>query len=83
MPGIERRFYQRNDLDLDRALDHADVVLMHEWNEPELVARIGACRFAGANFLLLFHDTHHRAVTAPDELDRFDLDAYDGVQSRV
>jgi spore maturation protein CgeB len=78
VPGIEHRFYQMNDLDLDRALDHADVVLVHEWNEPELVARIGACRLR-ANFLLLFHDTHHRAVTAPDELDRFDLDAYDGV----
>ncbi|MBV9238162.1 MAG: glycosyltransferase [Xanthobacteraceae bacterium] len=79
VPGIEHRFYQLNDLDLDRALDHADVVLVHEWNEPDLVARVGGKRLAGANFLLLFHDTHHRAVTAPDEFDRFDLEAYDGV----
>jgi spore maturation protein CgeB len=28
---------------------------------------------------LLFHDTHHRAVSAPEELRRFDLSAYDGV----
>jgi spore maturation protein CgeB len=77
--GIEHHFYQSHDIDLHRALDQADVVLVHEWNEPDLVARIGAHRLAGANFLLLFHDTHHRAVTAPDELDRFDLDAYDGV----
>ncbi len=79
VPGIEHRFYQLTDLDLDRALDHADVVLVHEWNEPDLVARIGAHRLTGANFRLLFHDTHHRAVTAPGELDRFDLEAYDGV----
>jgi spore maturation protein CgeB len=28
---------------------------------------------------LLFHDTHHRAVTAPGELAEFDLDGFDGV----
>ncbi len=79
VPGIEHSFYQLDSFDLDRALDHADVVLVHEWNAPDLVARIGARRLTGANFVLLFHDTHHRAVTASNELDRFDLDAYDGV----
>jgi hypothetical protein len=33
----------------------------------------------GAAFTLLLHDTHHRAVSAPHELDAFDLDGYDGV----
>jgi spore maturation protein CgeB len=33
----------------------------------------------GARFQLLFHDTHHRAITAPEELGRFDLSGYDGV----
>ena len=66
-------------LDLDAALDDADVVLVHEWNEPDLVKRIGRHRIAGGRFALLFHDTHHRAVTAPDELARFDLCGYDGV----
>jgi spore maturation protein CgeB len=28
---------------------------------------------------LLFHDTHHRAVSAPEELAQFDLDGFDGV----
>src|SRR3954452_670243 len=31
-------------LDLDRALDGADLVLVHEWNAPELLARIAAHR---------------------------------------
>lgn len=66
-------------LDLDAALDQADLVLVHEWNEPELIAQIGRRRAGGAPFTLLFHDTHHRAVTAPDELQRFDLDGFDGV----
>lgn len=66
-------------LDLDRALDGADLVLVHEWNPPELIAQIGARRIEGASFTLLFHDTHHRAVTKPEEMARFDLDGYDGV----
>jgi spore maturation protein CgeB len=60
-------------------LDGADVVLVHEWTDPNLVARLGEQRIRGGRFLLLFHDTHHRAVTSPDQLDRFDLDGYDAV----
>jgi spore maturation protein CgeB len=68
----------RDDLDLDRALDGIDLVLVHEWNEPALVARIGAHR-ARNRYVLLFHDTHHRSVTAPHEIGRYDLTHYDGV----
>ncbi|MBW3607441.1 MAG: glycosyltransferase [Actinobacteria bacterium] len=66
-------------LDLDQALDGADLVLVHEWNDPALVARIGQRRAAGAGLRLLFHDTHHRAASAPEEMARFDLRHYDGV----
>jgi len=66
-------------LDLDRALDGADLVLVHEWNEPALVAALGERRAAGAGFRLLFWDTHHRAASAPEEMARFDLRHYDGV----
>jgi spore maturation protein CgeB len=52
---------------------------VHEWNSPNLIGEIGRRRIEGAPFTLLFHDTHHRAVTAPDELKRFDLDGFDGV----
>jgi spore maturation protein CgeB len=66
-------------LDLDRALRGADVVLVHEWNEPVLVSRMGEHKRSGAGYSLLFHDTHHRSVTAPEEMSRYDLSAYDGV----
>lgn len=65
--------------DLDRMLDGADLVLVHEWNEPWLVAAIGAKRRAGGRFTLLFHDTHHRVVSDPEAMRRYDLDGYDGV----
>jgi spore maturation protein CgeB len=76
--GVDVRSYDCT-LDLDEALDGADLVLVHEWNEPDLVKAIGRHRIANGRFVLLFHDTHHRAVTAPQELGRFDLAGYDGV----
>jgi spore maturation protein CgeB len=78
-PQLSSSRYDPAELDLDAALDGADVVIVHEWNEPELVARIGAARAAGGGFRLLFHDTHHRAATAPGDMARFDLRHYDGV----
>ena len=77
-PGLASRRYGP-DLDLDDALDGADVVLVHEWNEPELVARIGRHRARAHRYALLFHDTHHRSVTEPAEMARYDLRHYDGV----
>ncbi|HKT85776.1 MAG TPA: glycosyltransferase [Novosphingobium sp.] len=65
--------------DLEPLVDGADLVIVHEWNEPGLVAALGRLRKRGAGFTLLFHDTHHRAVSAPEEMARFDLSGYDGV----
>lgn len=79
VPRAAIHTYALATLDLDAALDHADVVLVHEWNDPALIARLGEKRLAGGTFTLLFHDTHHCAVSAPDRLDEFQLDGYDGV----
>ena len=65
--------------DLRAALDGADLVVVHEWNAPALVAAIGKARARGGRFTLLFHDTHHRAVSDPDAIRAFDLAGYDGV----
>ncbi len=66
-------------LDLDAALSGADVVLVHEWNSPALVARIGSHEQSTRHHLLLFHDTHHRSVTDPEAMQQYDLSGYDGV----
>jgi spore maturation protein CgeB len=73
------RVYRPGALDLDEALDGADLVLVHEWNDPALVAALGAERRRRPALRLLFHDTHHRAATRPGEMARFDLSRYDGV----
>ncbi|HVG07628.1 MAG TPA: glycosyltransferase [Thermoanaerobaculia bacterium] len=66
------------ELDLDEALDGVDLVLVHEWNDHGLVRRIGEHRQRNG-YRLLFHDTHHRAVTAPEQMAGYDLSGYDGV----
>ena len=68
-----------DDADVGALLDGADVVIVHEWNDPALVARIGDYHKRGGRFTLLFHDTHHRAVSAPHEMTAYDLSGYDGV----
>lgn len=78
-PDLESIPYDLETLDLDRALDGVDLVLVHEWNEHALVARIGAHRAQSGTYQLLFHDTHHRGVTDPDAMAAYDLSGYDGV----
>jgi spore maturation protein CgeB len=78
-PRLESITYDPATLDLDRALDAADLVLVHEWNAHALVASIGERRARGGTFRLLFHDTHHRAVTDRDAVAAYDLAHYDGV----
>lgn len=78
-PHLESRFYTLADLDLEAGLKGADLVLVHEWNEPELVQRVGRYRAEHPECKVLFHDTHHRSVTDPEAMGRYDLRHYDGV----
>jgi spore maturation protein CgeB len=71
--------YSGDDLDIDTALDGADLVLVHEWNDHGLVHRIGDHRARTDGYVLLFHDTHHRSVTDPGSMAAYDLRHYDGV----
>ena len=65
--------------DVEAVCDGADLVIVHEWNDPALVAAMGQARRRGGRFTLLFHDTHHRAVSEPEAINAFDLSGYDGV----
>ena len=78
-PFLDPVRYETASLDLDRALDGVDLVLVHEWSDRELVRRIGELRRKGGRFCLLFHDTHHRMVTDPASMNAYDLSAFDGV----
>jgi len=75
-PELSSETYQ-NDFDHEAAIAGADIVIVHEWTEPKLVARIGRARRRGGRFRLIFHDTHHRAVTSREEIAGLDLEGYD------
>jgi spore maturation protein CgeB len=78
-PALHARVVDLEQLPLDEALDGADLVLVHEWNPPSLVERIGLHKARGGRYTLLFHDTHHRSVTDVEAMARYDLEHYDGV----
>ncbi len=78
-PTLPVTIYDPARFDLEPALEGADLVLVHEWNDSDLVARIAAHRRAGGRYLLLFHDTHHRMASDPAAIGRLDLDGFDGV----
>jgi spore maturation protein CgeB len=66
------------DEEMDGAVRGADVVVVHEWNEPHVAAAARrAARRAGA--LVLFHDTHHRPWSQPEAIARLEPAEFDGV----
>jgi spore maturation protein CgeB len=77
-PELRSRTYSRPEEGAAQAWG-ADLVIVHEWNDPALVAAVGRLRSRGGSFTLLFHDTHHRAVSAPQEMRGYELGDYDGV----
>ena len=78
-PGVKPKKYNPENPELDRLTDGADLVIAHEWNETALINALGGMRRRGAPFVLLFHDTHHRAVTQPGCMAKYQLADYDGV----
>ncbi len=78
-PTLTSTFYDAATLDLDAALAGADLVIVHEWTERRLVERLARHRRSTGGYRLLFHDTHHRAISAPDTLPLAALCDFDGV----
>jgi spore maturation protein CgeB len=77
-PELESRRY-RPGAPQARAVEGADVVIVHEWTDLATVAELGRLRREGGRFLLLFHDTHHRAVSDSQGIADLMLADYDGV----
>ena len=55
-----------------------EVVVLHEWNPPELAQLLLHLR-EELGYRLLFHDTHHRASSSPEQMERFGLRRFDGI----
>jgi spore maturation protein CgeB len=77
-PGLKSLRYGA-DFDHEQMLADADVVIVHEWTDPGIVERVGRAREAEGRFTLLFHDTHHRAVSAEADIATMRLEPFDGI----
>jgi spore maturation protein CgeB len=77
-PKLKTIRYDPQRFNVARAVADADLVIAHEWNSPALIEQLGAAR-RNANFVLLFHDTHHRLVTDRAAMRRYDFTHFDGV----
>jgi spore maturation protein CgeB len=80
-PELEVHFYNNDGTlshFLSKELNGADVVIIHEWNDPAVANTILSFK-ERFGFRALFHDTHHRAYTNAGEILRFQLSKFEGV----
>jgi hypothetical protein len=56
----------------------ADIVIVHEWNSPALAQTLLQLRDE-MRFRLVFHYTHHRASSSPEQIRLFGIDRFDAV----
>src|SRR5690606_2581740 len=43
-PHLNANFYDPRDYEISKMINDADLVIVHEWNDPELVRNIGSYR---------------------------------------
>ncbi len=77
-PQTSPTFYSEDEFN-PQILKDADVVIVHEWTNNSVIKKIANYRFINDHFKLFFHDTHHRAVTKPEQMEKIDLQHFDGV----
>ena len=77
-PEVRLQLYQLNREQLRSRLLEEDIVVVHEWNPPELIEMLLALRDE-LGFHVLFHDTHHRASSSPDQIKLLQVPRFDGV----
>lgn len=77
-PSLNPQFYNpEKKLNYDHIFENADLVIVHEWNDLDLVKNIGRHK-EKYGFKLLFHDTHHRAVSDEKSMSKYDFSQFDG-----
>jgi spore maturation protein CgeB len=77
-PDINAVSYAMDRRALRARLAEQDIVIMHEWNSPELIELVLSLRDE-LGFRALFHDTHHRASSSPQQVRLLQVTRFDGV----
>jgi spore maturation protein CgeB len=81
-PELDIRFYKPGEAQFQQVLEDelkdTNLVLLHEWNDPQVANHVLAYK-KKHGFKALFHDSHHRAHTNAGEILKFHLHLMDGV----
>ncbi len=80
-PELDVRLYDEAPLAGSRfaaELEAADIVIVHEWCAADVVNAILDLRDT-FGFRALFLDTHHRASSSPQEIERLQIRRFDGI----
>ncbi len=77
-PEISLQTYTLHRAALRSHLAGRDIVIVHEWNRPELIDLVLSLR-GELQFRTIFHDTHHRASSSPQQIKLLQLHRFDGV----
>lgn len=77
-PEIPIVFFDQVSPALISDLHGVDIVVVHEWNSPELIAHLLTLA-EPCGFRTLFHDTHHRASSSPEAIRRLQVPRFDAV----
>jgi spore maturation protein CgeB len=77
-PDLDVRSYRLDRAGVRAAVEGMDIVIVHEWNTPELIEYVLSLRDE-LSFRALFHDTHHRASSSPQQLRLLQVARFDGV----
>lgn len=77
-PTLNPQFYNSQKiLNAEKIFQDVDLVLVHEWNPHDIIEEIGRYK-KQYGFKLLFHDTHHRAVSEEESMKKYNFSNYDG-----
>ena len=77
-PEIRVAFHNADRDALRAALQRTEIVVVHEWNPPELIDVLLKLRDE-IGFQILLHDTHHRASSSPKAIENLQVACFDGV----
>jgi len=78
-PRLHSTTYDRHSFEAAAVLGEADLAIVHEWTDRNVIRSIVRFKRANPDFRIFFHDTHHRAVTDPASLDWESLEEFDAV----
>jgi spore maturation protein CgeB len=67
-----------SELEMEAALRDIEVAIVHEWHTPAMIETVLAMRDR-FGFKALFHDTHHRASSSPEQMRLLQIERFDGV----